>query len=548
MGRRAMPSATRGRMGTRWMVNRAMRRLLTASWAMRMLLTPLDGDRPDSDATDSDAPDLDAPDSDAPDLDAPDLDAPDLDAPDLAPPARCGDGLVTGNEGCDDGEGNSDDAPDACRSDCQPARCGDDVIDTDEGCDDGAGNSDEIPDACRSDCQPARCGDGIVDADEGCDGDRTCDPASCQPACVDDCALAALGCEGDATIRCGDFDGDACYEWGDLLACGVDEACLDGACVCVDVCAADETRCGGAGVERCVAQGDGCLAWQADAVCDALQRCEAGACVRVPLVINEVYYDAVGADTPRVFTELWGPPGTVLDGLTLVGVNGNGGAVYGNVPLVGAIGADGFFVVAHPDAEPGLRGVADLFNRAVDWQNGPDSVQLRRGVEVLDAVGYGDFADAVFAGEGNPAPDVAEVSLTRDARHTDTDDNFADFTAGPPTPRGNPAPVCEEVCAADALRCAGDVSERCGLVDECLGWVVVDDCAAAGQSCVEGVCVEVCEDRCVADALRCVGEVSERCVTVDGCLDWAAEDDCAAVGEVCSAEGCVGGRGAAVIG
>lgn len=162
--------------------------------------------------------------------------------------------------------------------------------------------------------------------------------------------------------------------------------------------------------------------------------------MRVPLVIDEVYYDAVGGDTPRVFTELWGPPGTPLDGLSLVGVNGNGGAVYGTVPLAGVIAADGFYLVAHPDAEPPLAAVADLLHRAVDWQNGPDSVQLRRGVEVIDAVGYGDFAAAVFAGEGRPAPDVAELSLSRDALHGDTDDNLADFTAGPPTPRASRAP------------------------------------------------------------------------------------------------------------
>lgn len=356
-------------------------------------------------------------------------------------PASCGDGIVDPGEGCDDGMGNSDEIADACRLDCQPARCGDGVVDLGEGCDDGVGNSDDLADACRRDCQPARCGDGVIDTGELCDGDRTCDPVTCAPVCVDDCALDALRCDalGGAIERCAEFDGDPCHEWGAGALCAADEACVEGACLCVDECDAGAMRCAGDAIEHCRPQADGCLGWDPAEGCgDILLRCEDGACVRVPLVIDEVYYDAVGGDTPRVFTELWGPPGTPLDGLSLVGVNGNGGAVYGTVPLAGVIGGDGFYLVAHPDAEPALAAVADLLHRAVDWQNGPDSVQLRRGVEVIDAVGYGDFANAVFAGEGRPAPDVAELALSRDAMHGDTDDNLADFTAGPPTPRASP--------------------------------------------------------------------------------------------------------------
>jgi len=41
----------------------------------------------------------------------------------------CGDGLVTGDEECDDGMSNSD-APDAsCRTDCTLRRCGDGIVD-----------------------------------------------------------------------------------------------------------------------------------------------------------------------------------------------------------------------------------------------------------------------------------------------------------------------------------------------------------------------------------------------------------------------------------
>jgi len=84
--------------------------------------------------------------------------------------ARCGDGLVTAGLGeeCDDGERNSDTAPDACRAaTCRRATCGDGVVDHDEECDDGNIDSG---DGCRGDCGKVEiCGDGIIDDGEQCD-------------------------------------------------------------------------------------------------------------------------------------------------------------------------------------------------------------------------------------------------------------------------------------------------------------------------------------------------------------------------------------------
>jgi hypothetical protein len=79
----------------------------------------------------------------------------------------CGNGIREGIEECDDGDYNSDNDPDACRTDCMLPHCGDNVEDSDEECDDGEDNSDEIPDACRTDCQEAHCGDGVIDVQIG---------------------------------------------------------------------------------------------------------------------------------------------------------------------------------------------------------------------------------------------------------------------------------------------------------------------------------------------------------------------------------------------
>jgi hypothetical protein len=164
-------------------------------------------------------------------------------------------------------------------------------------------------------------------------------------------------------------------------------------------------------------------------------------------LLSELFYDAVGSDDGRGFVELHGEPGTPLDGMRIEGVNGSGGALGPILMLSGAIPADGFFVVADDLAGgPTLVANADLVLN-FDFQNGPDSIVLRSGDQVLDAVGYGVFAMGdVFAGEGSPAPAAPSgASLARIFADVDTDDNAADFAVlATPTPgAGDLAPVPE---------------------------------------------------------------------------------------------------------
>lgn len=157
-------------------------------------------------------------------------------------------------------------------------------------------------------------------------------------------------------------------------------------------------------------------------------------------VISEVLYDAVGSDNGGVFVELSGTPGTVIDGLALEGVNGGDGSVYLTLALSGQIPGDGVFVVADDSGDgTTLVGNADLVVN-MDFQNGPDSIVLRDGASILDALGYGDFSSAVFAGEGNAAPDApAGSSLSRLNPLVDSNDNLSDFTVlGIPTPGSVP--------------------------------------------------------------------------------------------------------------
>jgi cysteine-rich repeat protein len=106
----------------------------------------------DADVPEDAGPELpEGSDTEAPDAEAPDAEAPDAEAPDAAAPLPpgCGDGRLDPGEGCDDGPGNSDFQPDACRTDCRPARCGDGVNDAAEACDDGNGWGG---DGCSSRC------------------------------------------------------------------------------------------------------------------------------------------------------------------------------------------------------------------------------------------------------------------------------------------------------------------------------------------------------------------------------------------------------------
>ncbi|WP_428262288.1 DUF4215 domain-containing protein [Haliangium sp.] len=67
----------------------------------------------------------------------------------VRPDAVCGNGEVEAAEQCDDGDGNSDEAPNACRSSCRRNFCGDGVVDRYEQCDDG----NTVPgDGCTADC------------------------------------------------------------------------------------------------------------------------------------------------------------------------------------------------------------------------------------------------------------------------------------------------------------------------------------------------------------------------------------------------------------
>lgn len=163
-------------------------------------------------------------------------------------------------------------------------------------------------------------------------------------------------------------------------------------------------------------------------------------------LLSEVFYDAVGGDDGLTFIEIVAEPGFVLDGLVLEGVNGADGAAGPSLVLTGVVPADGLFVVADEASGGGSSVIGADLVAPFELQNGPDSVVLRSGTDVLDALGYGDFGPGdVFAGEGTAAPDApGGSSLARVFADVDTGDNAADFEIlGVPTPGSAPRSVPE---------------------------------------------------------------------------------------------------------
>lgn len=159
------------------------------------------------------------------------------------------------------------------------------------------------------------------------------------------------------------------------------------------------------------------------------------------VVINEVLYDPPGKDE-GCFVELVGTPGLNLDDYFLVGVNGNGGKQYNLIALSGcAILSNGYFVVAQDESVPN----ADLIDSRADFQNSPDSIELWHGENRIDSVGYGDFSEAVFAGEGDPTLDLSGYSIGRRPDGADTNNNSVDFVGlaltSPGAPNGPGAAV-----------------------------------------------------------------------------------------------------------
>ena len=466
----------------------------------------------------------------------------------------------------------SDANNDGCLEWSTPSQCG-----AGESCSNGACSSGACADECSSAGAPTCAPDGFgVSLCGQYDGDACLDRSSaipcplgfgcqnglCVATCTDECTSGAARCGQDGTSleTCGNFDSDPCLEFGGSLACPGGASCSGNACqiACTDECTTQ-------GVSECVAGSDAtrtcgqfdldsCLEWSTQLACESYEVCNAASCelgaTPASLLINELSYDSQGRDSDpdnTLFVELWGPAGTSLEGWAVVGINGADGSETGRIELGGEVmAADGYFVIAHPQAEGALLSVADITDAKVDFQNGPDSVQLQWRGRVVDALGYGVFgAGTVFGGEGSPAAAASSGgSLTRDANHTDTDDNSADFVAiAVPTPRAAQLGCLDECPAQGNTQCVGDDVQTCGNfdADTCLEWSAQVACTTAGEVCQGGQCLPPCTNECPTQgATQCLGDQVITCgdYDADSCFEWSVPVACPSAGDSCVVNVC----------
>lgn len=121
---------------------------------------------------------------------------------------RCGDGVADSAEDCDGSDlrgatcvtvGYAAAGTLACTGACEfstagcVAECGNGVTEPGEACDDGAGNSDTTPGACRLGCELPSCGDGVVDPGEECDDAGMIAADGCAPGCLLELGWQCLG-------------------------------------------------------------------------------------------------------------------------------------------------------------------------------------------------------------------------------------------------------------------------------------------------------------------------------------------------------------------
>lgn len=144
------------------------------------------------------------------------------------PAPSCGDGTVTGNEQCDDG--NIIDG-DGCDSNCTHTGCGNGVVTPGEACDTGGESV-----ACDPDCTIVVCGDGVANATAGeqCDDGNTIAGDCCSPSCLSEAHLCDDGnpCTDDGcdpVSGCTYADNQANCDDGN--ACTQTDACQSGVCV-----------------------------------------------------------------------------------------------------------------------------------------------------------------------------------------------------------------------------------------------------------------------------------------------------------------------------
>jgi hypothetical protein len=230
-----------------------------------------------------------------------------------------------------------------------------------------------------------------------------------------------------------------------------------------------------------------------------------GTACRAAVFINELMYDVDqpgndAGDDGRTFIELKGPPGALIGGLVVRGLNSDGGVQTGSMrPLTLAPGLrvpmTGLWLLADEagttgaTSVPGFSAELGQIVRDLDPQNGPDAIEIIDGTIRIDVVGYGTEVDnSAPPAAGTPTidlnPDDIPCSLSRHpgAQHPSTN-NAADFALDP-----TPTPGSDNDALAPAVLAISTTHSLVGRVRD-IDITLIDVADAAGTGVEIGVTI-----------------------------------------------------------
>ena len=373
-----------------------------------------------------------------------------------------------------------------------------------------------------------------------CENEQTCSNGQCRAACVNECADGTRQCAAGGAQTCGNFDDDDCFEWSEVVPCDLNESCSNGECSlqCSNECRQLNGRqCAGAGFQNCGNfDQDPCLEWGEEQGCPAGQVCANGECAG--RCVNECAEGSLQCA-------------------------GNGTQTCGNFDEDPCL--EWASVTPCPGAEVCSNGrcEVDCANECVlgSTRCAPGGVQT---CGQADADACTDWAQAVPCAGGQVCSNgvcaqvcvdecpngAARCSANGVERCGNFDgDGCSEWSLAAPCPggllcsSGACVPTCSDECARGAIQCAGNGFQSCGESDgdDCLEWGPIAGCQA-GTSCSAGVCSQFCSDECNNGATRCGNGGVQVCGNFDddNCRDWGPAVPCAG-DEVCANGRCAAG-------
>ncbi len=323
-----------------------------------------------------------------------------------------------------------------------------------------------------------------------CRAGETCSNGNCSTTCADECStVGAKRCEGSGVRTCGDYDEDACLEWGSIVACE-QGTCSNGVCSleCADECTTDGARrCEGNAAQKCGQfDADSCLEWSTPIPCPEGQTCSGGNCST-----------------------------TCTDECTASGARkceGNSVQTCGNV-----------------DRDPCL-----------EWgtPSACEAGQICSGGTC--AVGCSDECTV----RGAKTCEGDGFKLCDDYNRDDCLEwgSVQPCATGHTCSNGACTLRCTDECDSNgATECQGEGVRTCGDfdADSCKEWGTTVPCPT-GQTCSRGVCSAACQDECEAEGItRCEGNAVVTCGNTDSdtCLEWGTPLYCE-LGQACQSGSC----------